>query len=119
MAAFKPVPRVASIIDDWSPYYIERVGALMDGTYEQTASWGGMPEGEVVIGEITDAVPAEVKAEAEAMIAEITAGEYHPFTGPINRQDGTEWLAEGEVADDGALATMDFYVEGIEGDIPN
>ncbi|PWJ21950.1 BMP family ABC transporter substrate-binding protein [Jannaschia seohaensis] len=119
MAAFKPVPRIASIIDDWSPYYIKRVGALMDGTYEQTASWGGMPEGEVVIGEITDAVPAEVKAEAEAMIAAITAGEYHPFTGPIMKQDGTVFLAEGEVATDGQLATMDFYVQGIEGEIPN
>ncbi|MEM7641788.1 MAG: BMP family ABC transporter substrate-binding protein, partial [Pseudomonadota bacterium] len=119
MSAFAPVPRIASIIDDWSPYYIARVGALLDGTYEQTASWGGMPEGEVVIGEITDAVPAEVRAEAEEMIAAITAGDYHPFTGPINKQDGTPWLADGEVADDGALATMDFYVEGVSGDIPN
>ena len=78
-----------------------------------------MPEGEVVIGEITDAVPAEAKAAAEEMIAAITAGEYHPFTGPINKQDGTPWLADGAVADDGTLAGMDFYVEGISGDIPN
>ncbi|MGB3687943.1 MAG: BMP family ABC transporter substrate-binding protein [Jannaschia helgolandensis] len=119
MAQFKPSPRVASIIDDWAPYYIERVGAVIDGTWEQQASWGGMPEGEVVIGEITDAVPAEAKAAAEEMIAAITAGEYHPFTGPINKQDGTPWLADGEVADDGTLAGMDFYVEGISGDIPN
>ena len=119
MAQFKPSPRVASIIDDWAPYYIERVGAVIDGTWEQQASWGGMPEGEVVIGEITAAVPAEAKAAAEEMIAAITAGEYHPFTGPINKQDGTPWLADGEVADDGTLAGMDFYVEGISGDIPN
>ncbi|WP_308916024.1 BMP family ABC transporter substrate-binding protein [Jannaschia sp. LMIT008] len=119
MAEFKPTPRVASIIDEWSPYYIERVQAVIDGTWEQTAHWGGMPEGEVVIGEITDAVPAEVKAEAEDMVARITEGEYHPFTGPINRQDGTPWLAEGEVADDATLATMDFYVEGVTGQIPN
>ncbi|UWQ22257.1 BMP family ABC transporter substrate-binding protein [Jannaschia sp. W003] len=119
MSAFAPMPRVASIIDDWSPYYIERVRAVMDGTWEQGASWGGMPEGEVVIGEITDVVPAEAKAEAEAMIEAITAGEYHPFTGPINKQDGSEWLADGEVAEDGELLGMDFYVEGITGDIPN
>ena len=119
MAAFKPEPRIASIIDNWSPYYIKRVGALMDGTYEQTASWAGMPEGEVVIGEITEAVPAEVKAEAEAMIAAITDGSYHPFTGPINKQDGSVWLEDGQVAEDGELAGMNFYVEGISGDIPN
>jgi simple sugar transport system substrate-binding protein len=119
MAEYKPLPRIASIIDDWSPYYIKRVGELMEGTYEQGHSWGGMPEGEVVIGEITDEVPVEVRAEAEEMIAAITAGEYHPFTGPINRQDGTPFLAEGEVATDEQLVTMDFYVEGMTGEIPN
>ena len=118
MAEFKPSPRVASIIDNWAPYYIKRVGALLDGTYEQNASWAGMPENEVVIGEITEAVPAEVKAEAEAMIAAITDRSYHPFTGPINKQDGSVWLKEGEVANDGDLAGMMFYVEGIKGDIP-
>lgn len=119
MAAFKPTPRIASIIDDWNPYYIKRVQDVMDGTWESGHSWGGMPEGEVVIGEITDAVPADVKAEAEGMIAAITAGEYHPFTGPINKQDGTPFLAEGEVATDLQLVTMDFYLEGMLGSIPS
>ncbi len=91
----------------------------MDGTWESQNTWGGMPEGEVVIGEITDEVPADVKAEAEQMITDITSGAYHPFTGPINKQDGTEWLAEGEVATDQQLIEMDFYLEGMLGDIPS
>ncbi|MGD4454972.1 hypothetical protein QT676_22495, partial [Xanthomonas citri pv. citri] len=119
MAAFKPLPRVSSIIDNWAPYYIERVQAVLDGTWTSTAPWAGIGDGEVEIGEITDAVPPEVKAEAEALRDSIGAGEYHPFTGPINRQDGTPWLAEGEVATDEQLVTMDFYVEGIEGEIPS
>ncbi|WP_425091743.1 BMP family ABC transporter substrate-binding protein [Tropicimonas sp. S265A] len=119
MLPYAPKPRIASIIDNWNPYYIERVGAVIDGTWESKSSWGGMPEGEVVIGEITDEVPADVKAEAEAMIAAITAGEYHPFTGPIMKQDGSVFLADGEVAEDGQLLSMDFYIQGITGDIPN
>ena len=118
MAAFKPMPRVASIIDNWGPYYIERVQALVDGTYEQKDTWAGIGGGEVKIGDITEAVPADVKAEAEALRDAIGAGSYHPFTGPLNKQDGSAWLAEGEVADDGTLAGMNFYVEGITGDIP-
>ena len=55
MAAYKDGPRVSSIIDNWAPYYVKRVGALMDGSYEQTDSWAGIPEGEVEIGEITEA----------------------------------------------------------------
>jgi basic membrane protein A len=119
MSAFKPMPRVASIIDNWNPYYIKRVQAVLDGTWESGHSWGGMDVGEVEIGEITEVVPDDVKAEAEAMIAAITDGSYHPFTGPIMKQDGSVFLAEGEVATDEQLVTMDFYVEGMTGEIPS
>lgn len=119
MAAFAPAPRIASIIDNWGPYYVQRVQDVMDGTWESGAFWGGMAEGEVVIGEISDVVPAEVKAEAEAMIAAITDGSYHPFTGPITKQDGSVFLADGEVATDEQLVSMNFYLEGMDGDIPS
>ncbi len=118
MTEYKPSPRVSAIIDNWSPYYIKRVGALLDGSYEQSAAWEGIAGGEVEIGEITDAVPAEVKAAAEKVRDDIAAGTYHPFTGPLNKADGSAWLAEGEVADDGTLAGMNFYIEGITEAIP-
>ncbi|NDR57004.1 BMP family ABC transporter substrate-binding protein [Aliiruegeria sabulilitoris] len=118
MAEYAPMPRVSSIIDNWAPYYIQQVGKVMDGTWESVDTWDGISTGMVKIGEITDAVPADVKEEALAMVEAIGAGEYHPFTGPLNKQDGSAWLAEGEVADDGTLAGMNFYVEGITGEIP-
>ncbi|SHL91379.1 nucleoside-binding protein [Roseovarius litoreus] len=118
MAEYKPFPRVSSIIDNWAPYYIARTQAVIDGTWETQQVWHGIKEGMVEIGEITDAVPADVREEALAMKAAIASGEYHPFTGPLKKQDGSDWLAEGETADDGTLLGMDFYVEGLEGDIP-
>jgi simple sugar transport system substrate-binding protein len=118
MSAYKDGPRVSSIIDNWAPYYVKRVGQLLDGTYEQTDSWEGIAAGEVEIGEITDKVPADVKAEALALRDAIADGSYHPFTGPINKQDGSVWLTEGQTAADGDILGMAFYVEGITGDIP-
>ncbi|MCG7624663.1 BMP family ABC transporter substrate-binding protein [Epibacterium sp. Ofav1-8] len=118
MAEYAPFPRVSSIIDDWAPYYIARTKAVMDGTWTSVDTWDGIGPGMVGIGEITDAVPAEVKAEALALKDAMASGEYHAFTGPLNKQDGSEFLAEGEIADDGTLAGMNFYVEGIEGSIP-
>ena len=119
MAEYAPLPRVSSIIDDWAPYYIARVRAVMEGTWESQDTWDGIGPGMVKIGEITDAVPADVKAEALALKDALASGAYHAFTGPINKQDGSPWLAEGETADDGTLAGMSFYVEGITGEIPN
>jgi len=118
MAQYAPFPRVSSIIDDWAPYYIARTKAVMDGTWTSTDTWDGIGAGMVGIGEISDAVPADVKAEALALKASLADGSYHAFTGPLNKQDGTPFLAAGDVADDGTLAGMNFYVEGIEGDIP-
>ncbi|WP_375258046.1 BMP family ABC transporter substrate-binding protein [Citreimonas sp.] len=119
MAEYAPTPRVSSIIDNWAPYYIDRVQAVIDGTWESQQVWQGIGEGMVGIGEITDAVPEDVKAEALDLKERIASGEYHPFTGPLNRQDGSAWLADGETADDETLLGMDFYVEGLSGDIPN
>jgi len=118
MSAFAPFPRVSSIIDNWAPYYIDRVQAVIDGTWESIDTWDGIAPGMVEIGEITDAVPADVKAEAEALIEALRTGDTHTFTGPISKQDGSAWLAEGETADDGTLAGMSFYIEGLTGDIP-
>jgi basic membrane protein A and related proteins len=117
MIEFGPETQLTSIIDDWGPYYVERIEAVMDGTWEQQATWDGLAEGHVVMAEYAN-MPDDVKAQAEATEESIRSGEFHPFTGPINKQDGTEWLAEGAVADDAALSSMNFYVEGIDDQLP-
>lgn len=119
MSGFAPEAHLTGIVDVWAPYYIERVQAVMDGTWEPVNVWHGIDEGMVGFAPFNDKIPAELVAEAEGMIAAIADGSFHPFTGPINRQDGTPWLAEGEVADDSTLLGMDFYVEGITSEIPN
>ena len=119
MSEYAPYPRVSSIIDNWAPYYIARVQAVIDGTWESIDTWDGIGPGMVGIGDISSAVPDDVKAAAEALRDAIASGDYHPFTGPLNKQDGSIWLAAGETADDGTLVGMGFYVEGVSGDVPN
>lgn len=119
MTAFAPESHLTAILDVWAPYYIERIQAKLDGTWAPGNVWQGIGDGMVGFAPMNPRIPDDVRAEAEAMIAAIGAGEYHPFTGPINRQDGSPWLAEGEVAPDGDLLGMGFYVEGMTGDVPN
>jgi simple sugar transport system substrate-binding protein len=113
-----PNARLSSIIDNWGPYYIERAQAMLDGTWTSTDTWDGIGAGMVGIGAFSDKMPDDVKASATAIKDALAAGAMHSFTGPLNKQDGSVWLKDGETADDGTLAGMNFYVEGIEGDIP-
>ncbi len=119
MMEFGPTARLSSIIDNWAPYYVARTQALLDGTWESVDVWDGISTGMVEIGEFSDRIPEDVRAEAQAMADAISDGSYHPFTGPINRQDGSAWLGDGEIADDGTLLGMNFYVDGLSGSIPN
>ena len=118
MTQFAPDVHLTAIIDNWAPYYIERIQAKLDGTWAAENVWLGIGAGEVAFAPFNDRIPAEVQAEANAMIEAIGSGAYHPFTGPLNKQDGSAWLADGEIADDGTLLGMSFYVEGITGEIP-
>ena len=63
-------------------------------------------------------LPPDVVALAEKARDAIAGGTVHPFTGPINRQDGSPWLKAGETASDKDLASMNFYVQGMEGALP-
>ena len=116
MIAFAPQTQLTSIVDDWGPYYVKRVKAVVDGTWEQSDVWGGMAEGHVVMAPYTN-MPDDVKALAEETEAKIKAG-FEPFTGPIKKQDGSEWLKDGEVAEDGVLLGLNFYVAGVDDKLP-
>lgn len=117
MIKFGPETQLTSIVDDWGPYYIERIQALIDGTWKQEDVWGGMKEGHVVMAPYAN-MPDDVKKLAEETEAKIKSGEFNPFTGPIKKQDGSEWLKDGEVAEDKVLLGMNFYVEGVDDQLP-
>ncbi|WP_211110044.1 BMP family ABC transporter substrate-binding protein [Acuticoccus mangrovi] len=114
---FGPETQLTAIVDDWGPYYIERIKAVRDGTWEQQDTWHGLAEGNVAMAPYTN-MPDDVAAMAAETVEKIKSGELEPFTGPINKQDGTEWLAEGEMASDGELLGLNFYVEGVDGTLP-
>ena len=62
-------------------------------------------------------MPDDVKAMAEETTKKI-AGGWNPFTGPVTKQDGSEWLKDGQVAADGELLGMNFYVKGVDDKLP-
>jgi simple sugar transport system substrate-binding protein len=118
MKQFGPNAQLTALVDDWAPYYIERVKAVMDGSWTSTDVWGGLANGMLTMSPYSDKIPADVVALAKETEEKIKSGEFHPFTGPLNKQDGSQFLGEGEVISDEVLLGMNFYVEGIEGSLP-
>jgi len=119
MGDFGPRAQLTSIIDEWGPYYLQQVQAVRNGTWKSIDTFDGVKEGMVGFSPLSNEMPADVRAMAQEAIDGLAAGTIHPFTGPINKQDGSAWLAAGETPPMFPdLLTMDFYVEGIDSKIP-
>ena len=119
MMRFGPTAHLTAIVDIWDSYYIDRAQAVIDGTWSSEDTWGGLNAGMLEMSDYNDAIPANVVAIAEAAEAGIRDGSLHPFAGPIRNQAGELVIPEGEVVSDGDLLSMDWYVEGVQGSIPN
>lgn len=117
MIAAGPNTQLTAIVDTWGNYYIKRVQALLDGNWKSEQMWDGLKDGILTMAPYTN-MPDDVKAMAEETEAKIKSGELHPFTGPVKKQDGSDWLAEGEKAEDGVLLGMNFYVQGVDDQLP-
>lgn len=116
MTKFAPKAQYTAIVDDWGPYYISRVKAALDGTWKPEDRWEGLKEGAVVMAPYAN-LPEDVVKMAQETEAKIKGG-WNPFTGPIAKQDGSEFLAADAVADDKTLLGMNFYVKGIDDKLP-
>lgn len=118
MVAFAPKAQLTAIIDNWDGYYVKRTEDVMNGSWSAGDTWGGFNTGMVEMAPFNEAIPAEVQAAGKAAEEGIRNGTIHPFTGPINDQEGNERVASGETLDDGVLLSMDWYVEGVQGSLP-
>lgn len=118
MSKFGPNAQLTAIIDNWAPYYIERTKAVLDGTWESKDTWGGFDSGMVELAPYNKKLPKDVVDLAETVRQGIISGTVHPFAGPIKDQSGKIMVEAGKNADDGMLAGMNFYVEGVIGSIP-
>ncbi|MGC4407268.1 BMP family ABC transporter substrate-binding protein [Rhizobium rosettiformans] len=117
MIAAGPTAQLSAIVDTWAPYYIKRTQAVIDGTWTSAQTFDGLVDGILSMAPYTN-MPDDVKAMAMDTEAKIKSGELKPFTGPLNKQDGSVWLAEGESADDGTILGMNFYIEGVDDKLP-
>ncbi|MDY6846352.1 MAG: BMP family ABC transporter substrate-binding protein [Chloroflexota bacterium] len=106
---------------NWGPAYARYIGNAKEGNWESTFEWLP-PDWDDINNLDTSAVgyvngpgmDPENEATLDQFIDEL-AGGLNLWTGPLNFQDGTEFLAEGETATDVQVWYLPQLLEGIEG----
>jgi len=118
MVKFGPKAQLTAIVNNWGPYYIDRVQLVLDNKWTSTDTWGGLKSTMLQMAPYTN-MPDDVQKMAEETQAAITAGTLHPFKCPVVAQDGSTVECKGgtHLADEQILG-MNFYVKGIDEKIP-
>ncbi|MBV7419918.1 MULTISPECIES: BMP family ABC transporter substrate-binding protein [Comamonas] len=118
MSAFAPKAHLGSAVINWTPYYTKVVEDTLAGNWQGGNYWWGVKEGAMDLVKIADQVPQDIKDKVEKAKAGMKDGSFAVWTGPIKDNTGKEVLAAGQVADDGFLRSINFYVNGVEGKVP-
>ena len=126
MHEFAPNAQLFASVNNWGPYYISQIEKAMDGSWTTGEgpnhwagnTWNGIGDDYLVLTEFKN-MPADVAAAAAAARDGIADGSLVIFKGPMNDNKGNVILKDGEALDDGGLWAMNYYVDGVAGNIPN
>ncbi|MCL1941776.1 MAG: BMP family ABC transporter substrate-binding protein [Synergistaceae bacterium] len=118
MISFAPKMHLTAPIWDWGKMFSLIVGQLNQGTWKSDAIWWGLKEGAVDLAPFGPAVTDDVKTLVSGKKADIISGKWDVFTGPVKNQAGEVKIPEGKSMTDDEIWNMDWFVEGVKGDIP-
>jgi simple sugar transport system substrate-binding protein len=118
MTAYAPKAHLASSIEVWGGYYTKVAEAAAAGKPLKSTVWGGIKEGMNDLVSMNSIVPDATKKSVEAKKADIKAGKFAVFTGPIKGQDGSIKVAAGKSLTDKEIDSINWYAEGVEGQLP-
>lgn len=106
----------------WGPAYLNIATAVSNGTWVQSwdwlpADWDNLTDPSLTnVGWVDGpALSEEMAAQLDEFIAGMASGEINVWTGPINLQDGTPYIAEGATATDDEIWYLPQLLEGMVG----
>lgn len=119
MAKYAPSKYLGVVGTDWGPHFKRLVEGHLVGTFEGNNFWLGMEDDVVYTADWNADIPSDVVAHIEAKQAEIAAGTFTVFQGPLVDQAGAERFADGVAMTDGEILSMDWHVEGVTTPLPS
>ncbi|MEM6608076.1 MAG: BMP family ABC transporter substrate-binding protein [Pseudomonadota bacterium] len=119
MKAYAPAQYLGVVGTDWGPHFTRLVEAHVAGTFPGENFWLGMEDDIVFTADWNPDIPAEIMAEIETRQAEILAGTFTVFEGPLIDQSGAERYAAGVAMTDPEILSMDWHVAGVTTPLPS
>ena len=118
MSQFAPNATLTSPVWNWGPYYVKIVEAVKNGTWKPEQYYGTMKDGIVDLAPFNKMVPQDVRDLVEKKKQEIIDGKFFVFQGPIKDQSGKVRVQEGQKMSMDDILGFNWFVEGVEGEIP-
>ena len=120
---FAPKAFQTATVYNWNQYYINSVKAAMSGTFKSIFTYGNIADNMIDIAPFGSTVSAKAQAAITKREAEIKAGTFNPFAGPLTKQNGTVGLPAGQtlpvynLSNPSALSryTLSWFVQGVIG----
>lgn len=107
---------------NWGPAYLEVARSVIDGTFTAQWQWVGPDWADInnpdtsAIGWIDgEGLSPEASAQLDEFIAGLADGSINLFVGPLNYQDGSVFLADGEAGTDFQIWYTEQLLEGMTG----
>mgnify|MGYP001824991354 FL=1 len=108
---------------NWGPAYLEVVNSVVNDEFEATWEWNGpdwdnlTDNTKTAIGWLDgEGLPDDATADLADFIDGLASGDINLFTGPLNYQDGSVWLEDGEEATDFQIWYTESLLEGVTGE---
>jgi basic membrane protein A len=119
MSKYGPNAQLTANTENWADYYIDEVRKVMAGTWtggRQTAN--GIKENMVVLTPLNKSVPPDVARLFEEKRRAIIEGKLIPFAGPLKDSAGAMKLGPGTALTREQLMAINWYVDGVDGSVP-
>ncbi len=119
MSAYGPKAHLASSVIKWTPYYIARTQAALDGKWTTSFTWGGIKEGMIDQVSYNEKVSTQLRAKIDTIKAGLKDGSFTVWQGPIADNTGKVLVKKGEALNDDALHGLKVFVRGVDGKVPS
>jgi basic membrane protein A len=112
-----PKAQLTSVTHHWEERYTAVAKAVIAGTWKPKPFIGGVRERIIQMAPYSDEVPRDVQRQLHEVERAMAVGRVHPFAGRLVDQAGQVRQSRG-VPGDEALAKMDYFVQGVVGQMP-